>query len=66
MQTGVVKFFNEERGFGFIVSDEPGPDLYVGWKNCRQNYIPTQGDIVQFEVREFPDGRMAKFVELAE
>ena len=67
MPTGVVKFFSEQRGFGFIVPDEPGPDLYYGWKNCRQNYVPQAGDIVQFEVREFADGdRMAKFVELAE
>jgi CspA family cold shock protein len=29
MPTGRLKFFNEERGFGFIVPDEYGPDAYV-------------------------------------
>ena len=27
--TGRLKFFNPERGFGFIVPDEYGPDAYV-------------------------------------
>ena len=29
MQTGVVKFFNESKGFGFIVDDESKKDIFV-------------------------------------
>jgi CspA family cold shock protein len=29
MAMGRLKFFNQERGFGFIVPDEYGPDAYV-------------------------------------
>jgi CspA family cold shock protein len=49
MQTGTVKFFNESKGFGFIVDDATGQDVFVhvtglGGLQIRQN------DKVTFEV----------------
>jgi CspA family cold shock protein len=54
MKTGTVKFFNEEKGFGFIVSDEGGKDVFVHKSNVEGNI--REDDKVQFEVEEGPRG----------
>jgi cold shock protein len=51
MPTGVVKFYNEGRGFGFIFPDGGGPDLFVHIKNCRGMDYLREGNRVQFEER---------------
>ncbi len=35
MAQGTVKWFNEEKGFGFIVPDEGGKDLFVHRSNVK-------------------------------
>lgn len=56
MATGVVKWFNNEKGYGFITPDEGGPDLFAhfssietdGFKSLAENqkveFTIAQGD----------------------
>ncbi|MFZ9027774.1 MAG: cold-shock protein [Crocinitomicaceae bacterium] len=54
MKTGTVKFFNEEKGFGFIVADEGGKDVFVHKSNV--NGSIREDDKVEYEVEEGPRG----------
>ena len=54
MKTGTVKFFNEEKGFGFIVADEGGKDVFVHKSNVNGNI--REDDKVEYEVEEGPRG----------
>eukprot|EP00450_Noctiluca_scintillans_P030809 CAMPEP_0194550072 /NCGR_PEP_ID=MMETSP0253-20130528/95527_1 /TAXON_ID=2966 /ORGANISM="Noctiluca scintillans" /LENGTH=319 /DNA_ID=CAMNT_0039397507 /DNA_START=55 /DNA_END=1016 /DNA_ORIENTATION=- len=56
-KTGIVKFFNDEKGFGFIVQDDGGPDLFVH-RNETVGCGLLEGDAVQFD--EATDDRNGK------
>ncbi len=49
MVTGTVKFFNESKGFGFIVDDESKRDIFVHVTGLNGLTIREQ-DRVQYEV----------------
>ena len=48
MQTGKVKYFNESKGFGFIVDDETKAEIFVHISGLVDNI--TQEDTVSFDV----------------
>ena len=54
MSSGTVKFFNTEKGFGFITPDEGGKDLFVHKTGTSQPIY--EGDKVSFEVEQSPKG----------
>lgn len=58
MKTGTVKFFNEAKGFGFIVQDDGGKDLFVHASEITNGVI-TDGDKVEYEVGESKKGPCA-------
>ena len=63
MNTGTVKFFNEEKGFGFI-SRENGEDVFVHFSNIEgtgRRSLET-GQEVQFEIGQGNKGPEAKNV----
>ena len=48
MATGTVKFFNEQKGFGFIAQAE-GDDVFVHVSNIEPGNTLTEGTSVEFE-----------------
>lgn len=67
--TGTVKWFNDEKGFGFIQLDNGGKDLFVHFSEVKSNGYGRvsldDGQKVTFTIGEGPKGEQAKDVELA-
>jgi cold shock protein len=67
MTTGVVKWFNADKGFGFI-EQQQGPDVFVHFKNIlsTSNSYKTldEGQQVQFKLGRGPKGPQAEEVTL--
>lgn len=61
MATGKVKFFNDQKGFGFIVPDDGGKDLFVH-KSGTTSYL-KEDDIVTYDVEDTQKGPSAINVE---
>jgi CspA family cold shock protein len=61
MATGTVKWFNAEKGFGFIEQDGGGPDVFAHYSAiATQGYRELQeGQSVSFEVTQGPKGPQA-------
>ncbi len=63
VEVGIVKWFNEQKGFGFI--EQPnGRDLFVHYKEIRGKL--KQGDKVQYILGEGDRGPIAKRVKVIE
>jgi len=63
MKTGTVKFFNETKGFGFIIDDETNEEYFVHVSGLIDEI--REGDKVSFEVTEGRKGLNAVNVKLA-
>ena len=61
MKTGKVKFYNESKGFGFIVQDDSNQDIFVHQTGLVHEI--RENDRVSFEVKEGKKGLNAVNVE---
>lgn len=66
MATGTVKWFNAEKGYGFISQSE-GTDVFVHHSAIQMNGYRSleEGQAVEFEVQEGPKGLQAANVRPA-
>ncbi len=66
MPTGTVKWFNENKGYGFIEQDE-GDDVFVHHSEINMDGFRTlnEGDKVKFDIKQGEKGPGAANVVMA-
>ncbi|GAB3541992.1 cold-shock protein [Arthrobacter tecti] len=67
MAQGTVKWFNAEKGYGFITVDEGRADVFVHWSAIQMEGYRAldEGQRVEFEIGEGQKGPQAEAVRLA-
>lgn len=59
MPTGTVKFFNQDRGYGFITNDAGGPDAFVHATAVEAAGLPSlrENDRLDYELETGSNGK---------
>jgi cold shock protein len=67
IKSGVVKFFNDDRGYGFIKPDDGGEDVFVHVTQLQRSGLDSLNvdQKVSFVIRPSQKGTMAADIRLA-
>jgi len=67
MATGIVKWFNDSKGFGFITPDDGGEDLFAHFSAIQSSGFKSlaEGQRVSFDVTNGPKGKQASNIQIA-
>jgi CspA family cold shock protein len=65
MATGIVKWFNDSKGFGFVAPDDGGADLFVHFSAINMGGFKSlkEGQKISFEVAQGPKGKQASNIQ---
>jgi len=64
MATGIVKWFNSSKGYGFISPNNGGDDVFAHFSSIEMDGYKTlkEGQRVEFEIQEGPKGPQAAHI----
>lgn len=67
MATGTVKWFNAEKGFGFIAPSDGSPDVFAHYSQIQSNGFRSleENQTVEFDIESGPKGPQAANIRIA-
>jgi len=64
MPTGTVKWFDPRQGYGYIIPDDGGQDVFVHQAQLEMPNPPGEGHRVTYELQSSPKGPIAVSVRV--
>jgi len=64
MPEGIVRWFNEKKGYGFIAQNESEEDVFLHFSNVKKYKKVKEGDEVVFNLEKGEKGKRAIEVDL--